>query len=55
MRLRHLYLALCLAGAILPYWQLVPWVQAHGLDPQLLLEELFFWVSRSSCFCGSEN
>ena len=41
MRLRHVYLGLCLTGAILPYWQFVPWVQAHGLDPQLLLAELF--------------
>ena len=52
MRLRHLYLGLCLAGVVLPYWQLVPWVRAHGLDPQLLLAELF--STRIGAFFGMD-
>jgi len=41
MRLRHLYLCLCLLGASLPYTQLVPWLATHGLDLPLFFAELF--------------
>jgi uncharacterized protein (DUF2062 family) len=41
MKLRHLYLALCVIGTILPYSQLVPWIATHGLDLPLLFQELF--------------
>lgn len=41
MRLRHVYLLLCVAGIVLPYWFLVPWVREHGLDLTLLCQELF--------------
>jgi hypothetical protein len=41
MRLRHRYLALCVIGAILPYWQFVPWIAMHGLDFPLFFQELF--------------
>jgi hypothetical protein len=41
MRLRHVYLALCIAGALLPYSQFVPWLFEHGLDLPLLFQELF--------------
>jgi hypothetical protein len=41
MRLRHLYLGLCVIGAVLPYSQLIPWLAIHGLDFPLLLQELF--------------
>jgi hypothetical protein len=41
MRLRHVYLGLCLAGIVLPYWALVPWVVEHGLDLPLFGPELF--------------
>ena len=40
MRLRHLYLGLCVLGVILPYSQLIPWVTEHGLDPGLFIREL---------------
>ncbi|HET6639639.1 MAG TPA: DUF2834 domain-containing protein [Gemmatimonadota bacterium] len=50
MRLRHLYLGLCAAGAVLPCSQLVPWLQDHGLDLRLLFEELF--STRIGAFFG---
>ena len=50
MRLRHAYLGLCIVGTILPYWQLVPWVMEHGLNPTLLCLELF--STRIGAFFG---
>ena len=50
MRLRHLYLVLCLAGMVLPYWMLVPWLMEHGLDLPLLCHELF--ATRIGAFFG---
>lgn len=41
MRLRHVYLTLCVLGLLLPYSQLVPWVMANGLNLSLLVHELF--------------
>jgi hypothetical protein len=41
MRARHLYLALCFLGTLLPYWKLLPWVLDHGLNLSLLFQELF--------------
>ena len=49
MKPKTIYLALCCFGAALPYWQLAPWVAAHGLDLRLMVEELF--ANRiSACF-----
>jgi hypothetical protein len=50
MRLRHLYLALCLLGVVLPYWQFVPWVIDHGLNLPHLYQELF--ETRIGAFFG---
>jgi hypothetical protein len=50
MRLRQVYLLLCLAGIVLPYWFLVPWVREHGLDLTLLCQELF--ATRIGAFFG---
>ena len=50
MRLRHVYLALCVLGTLLPYWKLVPWVMEHGLNLSLLFHELF--SSRVGAFFG---
>lgn len=52
MKLKTIYLALCCFGAVLPYWQFVPWVAAHGLDARLLIEELF--ANRISAFFGAD-
>lgn len=52
MQPKHLYLLLCLAGIILPYWQFVPWVIDHGLNPRLFFEQLF--ANRISAFFGMD-
>jgi hypothetical protein len=41
MRLRHVYLVLCVIGALLPYSQFVPWCWQHGLDLSLFFHQLF--------------
>ena len=41
MKTKSLYLLLCLAGTILPYWWFVPFVREHGLDLRLFVEQLF--------------
>ena len=50
MRLRHVYLILCVVGTILPYWKLLPWVMEHGLNLSLLFQELF--ATRIGAFFG---
>ena len=41
MRTRHVYLALCVLGVLLPYSQLIPWVAQNGLSPRLFVDDLF--------------
>ena len=41
MRLRHVYLALCVLGVLLPYSQFVPWLLQHSLDLPLFFRQLF--------------
>lgn len=41
MRLRYIYLCLCIPGAALPSSQLIPWLAAHGLNMPLFFSELF--------------
>lgn len=50
MRLRHVYLALCVIGIIVPYAQFVPWVSEHGVDLGLFVRELF--ATRVGAFFG---
>lgn len=45
-----IYLALCVAGTLLPYTQLVPFVREHGLDLQVFVEQLF--STRIGAFFG---
>jgi hypothetical protein len=52
MRLRHVYLCLCLLGAALPSTQLVPWLATHGLNIPLLVSELF--STRIGAFFGMD-
>jgi hypothetical protein len=52
MKPKTIYLALCFVGALLPYWQFVPWVMQHGLNLSLLVRELF--VNRISAFFGMD-
>ena len=44
-----LYLTLCIAGTVLPYWLLLPFLREHGLDLSLFFQELFA-NSVSGCF-----
>ncbi len=41
MKRRITYLLLCIAGTILPYLFLVPFLREHGLDLRLIVEQLF--------------
>jgi hypothetical protein len=41
MRLRYVYLGLCVLGIVVPYSQFIPWISQHGLDMDLFLRELF--------------
>jgi hypothetical protein len=50
MKPKTIYLGLCFVGALLPYWQFVPWVMQHGMNVSLFLRELF--ANRISAFFG---
>jgi hypothetical protein len=50
MRLRHLYLALCVFGVVVPYAQFVPWLSQNGLQVGLFVRELF--ATRVGAFFG---
>ena len=50
MKPKRLYLLLCVAGALLPYWQFVPWLLQHGPNRSLFFHELF--ANRISAFFG---
>lgn len=50
MSIKHLYLGLCLVGAIAPLSQFLPWFMVHGLDLELFFSELF--STRISAFFG---
>lgn len=41
MKTRHLYAALCLPGAVLPWWPFLPWLIRHGFDVPLFFRDLF--------------
>jgi Terpene cyclase DEP1 len=52
MKPKVIYLVLCFVGALLPYWQFVPWVVEHGMNLPLFVRELF--VNRISAFFGMD-
>ena len=41
MKPKTIYIALCFVGALLPYWQFVPWVMQNGLSVPIMFRELF--------------
>jgi hypothetical protein len=47
---RHAFLLLCVLGVVLPYSQLVAFLQRQGFDPSLFVEQLF--ANRISTFFG---
>lgn len=52
MKPKMIYLALCFLGALLPYWQFVPWLAEHGMNVSLFVHELF--ANRISAFLGMD-
>lgn len=48
MKPKVFYLILCILGALLPYWQFVPWLAEHGVNGRLFLQQLF--ATRISTF-----
>jgi len=48
--MKAIYLLCAIAGLLVPYSQLVPWVAEHGLDVKLLVAELF--STRIGAFFG---
>jgi hypothetical protein len=52
MKPKTAYLALCLAGVLVPYWQFLPWVVQHGLNLTLFARELF--ANRIGAFFGMD-
>jgi len=52
MKPKTLYLVLCFAGVLVPYWQFVPWLLQHGLNLALFARELF--ANRIAAFFGMD-
>jgi|SRR5580658_1538604 hypothetical protein len=52
MKPKSIYLLLCFVGALVPYWQFIPWVVAHGMNLPLFVRELF--ANRISSFFGMD-
>lgn len=52
MKLKTIYLLLCVLGIALPYWQFVPWVAQHGLNMRLFVQQLF--ANRIGAFFGMD-
>ncbi len=52
MKPKTIYLVLCFVGAFLPYWQFIPWVMQHGMNPSLFVRELF--ANRIGAFFGMD-
>lgn len=50
MKAKHLYLLLCVLGALIPYAAFVPWLAEHGLNIRLFVQELL--ANRISTFFG---
>jgi TRAP-type uncharacterized transport system fused permease subunit len=52
MKLRKIYLTLCILGFLLPYSQFIPFVIEHGLDLNTFIEQLF--ANRVAAFFGMD-
>jgi hypothetical protein len=50
MKLKSVYLLLCILGTVLPYSQLVPFLREHGPDVRLFADQLF--ATRIGAFFG---
>ena len=52
MKLKTVYLILCVVGAVLPYTQFVPWLAENGLNLPLFFRQLF--ANRVGGFFGMD-
>lgn len=52
MRLRHVYLVLCVLGLLLPYPQFAPWLLEQGPNLSIFVHDLF--ANRVSGFSGPD-
>ena len=52
MKLKTVYLVLCVLGVLLPYWQFAPWLAANGLNLPLFFRQLF--ETRVGAFFGMD-
>jgi hypothetical protein len=52
MKPKAIYLFLCVLGAALPYWQLIPFLREHGVNLRLFVDELF--ATRIGAFFGMD-
>ena len=50
MKPKHIYLGLCVIGTVLPYSHFVPFLREHGLNGQLIVQQLF--ANQISAFFG---
>ena len=52
MKPKTLYLCLCVAGRVVPYWQLLPFLRENGLNLPLMIAQLF--ATPVSAFFGAD-
>lgn len=52
MKLKTIYVILCILGVTLTYWQFGPWVMQNGLHLPLFFHQLF--ANRISAFFGMD-
>ena len=52
MNRRNVYLALCVAGVIIPYLEFGPWLLEHGMNLHLLIQQLL--ANRIGAFFGAD-
>lgn len=48
MKSKHVYLSLCILGAVIPYWQFIRWPAENGFNASLFVQQLF--ANRISTF-----
>jgi hypothetical protein len=52
MKLKTVYLVLCVVGVVLPLWQIAPWLLSNGLNLPLFFRQLF--ENRVGAFFGMD-
>ena len=41
LKMKNMFLALCVVGAVVPYAALGPWLWEHGLNVELFVDQMF--------------